>query len=68
MLTHLAGGFFVFKVPFFGSTKNSTMKTGPWHNKKSITAIFCSYASWHLTFLFLYTLKCNFPVYKTNGT
>jgi len=27
-----------FKVPFFGSTKNSTMKKGPWPNKNNLLA------------------------------
>ena len=30
--------WFFFKVPFFGSTKNSTMKTDPWPNKNNLLA------------------------------
>ena len=32
--TGIAGGLLVFFVPFFGSTKNSTSKTGPCPNNE----------------------------------
>lgn len=34
--TGIAGGLLVFFVPFFGSTKNSTSKTGPCPNKEKL--------------------------------
>jgi len=38
--TGIAGGLLVFFVPFFGSTKNSTSKTGPCPNNYKAPAGF----------------------------
>lgn len=54
--TGIAGGLLVFFVPFFGSTKNGTKKTGPCPNNKTmlllVQAVTWFYQSY---FLYFYT-------------